>query len=1289
MDYQRRSLKAERISNPDGETRRSRTSKNSRHSSVSRDSTASIYDSSKFGIDIYQLEGLMELYKERGEDYQDLIRLEEYQGTGGITAKLETNVREGINSDGKDDRIKGYGSNQVFEEPPATFCSFVCEALGDLMIEILCVSAVVQIALGMILGQNPKTDWIDGASVITAILVVTIISSVTNYKKELKFHELNAVQKEGTVYQVIRDGITLNMSSDDLVVGDLIFINYGDVMPADILLVEGNGIKMDESSLTGESDAMKKEEFSKCLAQKNNGQKASSPLILSGTDCIEGNGKGIVIAVGAHSQKGKIQRDVDNAQEDNQTPLEKKLDSIAENIGKFGMAAAFITMAALAVRYIYSFFVDEIPQYNISFIVNDIYSNLLNNAEFNNDTSHIQLIIQKTSEEEPIPPQKNIGFNVLRILLLCVAIIAVAIPEGLPLAVTLSLAFSIKKLMDRNNLVRKMHACETMGGANYICTDKTGTLTRNEMNVYKILNANKVVQLAETQETEVGLHAGKVKQKAIREDSHDNITTNDNYWNILKEAISLNVDCTVTKLELPNENGDTETYETKNKTDKAFIDFLYRFKTTLFETREILSESELVKQFPFDSKRKRMTTLVKKSDKYLLFTKGGAENAILYCSQYLNPENGEIEKLTEEKKTFLQNTIEEFNKNQLRSLYICYKEITEEEFNNPENVDENSLLIDQKDLIFIGVFGIRDSLRDGVIEAVDQCRLANVKVIMVTGDNIVTATSIAHGCHILPESLDINNLGPKEIEQNPGEMNDPLLKLSHMNNLLEYMPMAMTGNSFYEIIGGLKCDTCKKESNKCRCPKTEAEAEDRAKRRKKPKEEIKKDVITNMDNFRKLTANLRVLARSQPIHKYALVLGLKAMNKVVGVTGDGTNDAPALSKSDVGFAMFAGTDIAKEASDIIILDNNFSSIVVAILYGRNIYDNIRKFLQFQLSVNFCACTLVFICACIANESPLTTIQMLWVNLIMDSLGSLALATEPPYNELLNREPTNKNESIINGRMWKHIMIQSIFQLALLLLMYLLGPKYIPDYPFNIGDMKDVYEEDIISQCYKYLPNRMNKTKENEIHHIIYGPRAYWESGIKIYPRNNDTKCDFQYRNLELYFSEYAKTYGSTRHLTMIFNVFVLYTLFNQLNCRVIDDSFNIFKRIGNSALFPLITLAELAGQILIVQFGGSFVNCAKQGLSLEQWGICVVLSLTTYPVSFIAKLIPIQNCIDPLLNRGRMDPSVKEINDKAAQDMLGKKSVNPLIVRDTDVNIPNNTEGRASELEEKLIRAQK
>ena len=1022
---------------------------------------------SLFPIDAIELENLMGKYKERGSDFQDIKYFED-KPVSKLLSELKTDPEVGITDSNFNEREDAFGSNRVFVEPVPPFCHYVWEALKDLMVRILILAAIVSIVLGCTFSEDPKKDWVDGVSIVIAVLIVVLVGSITDYQKEQKFHELNEVQSEGTKYKLIRHGQPEDHVSDDLLVGDLIMINYGDIMAADILLIEGNGIKMDESALTGESDAMKKEKFDKCLELKNKGEKKlPSPLILSGTNCIEGSGKGIVIAVGEHSQKGIIRRTVDNAQEDDKTPLEYKLERIAELIGYFGIGAGIVTLIALMIRFGISFS-EEIKDYDEASDTEGIITSILFNFPYlENDETLMNHV-----DNDLTDPRLGVAKQILDIIILCVSIIVVAIPEGLPLAVTLSLAFSIKKMMDYNNLVRKMHACETMGGANYICTDKTGTLTKNEMSVFKVLTGAWTRDLALNIEKE---EVGKLDAKRndpnevvqIRED-HNTLFSNDKYWEILKVAIALNVDCSIKKLDRPNINGDTEICETKNKTDKAFIDFLYRFKSPISTEKEkYLSNEDSFKQFPFDSKRKRMTTFIKSKDfptGYRLFSKGGGENARVFCNFYLDPDSSDKKGMDDSISMKIKESIEEFNKDKLRSLYIAYKDITKEEYENCEKPQKNNKLIDEYDLIFLAVFGIKDSLRDGVKEAVRKCHEASVNVVMVTGDNIVTATAIAKDCGILGEDVDLKNLGPNDIEEDPEAMNDPSKKDEYIKTLVENQPKALTGNSFYNSVGGLICEVCQKETNLCKCPKTESEAEQIAKKTGEPKKKVKKDIIKDIQNFQKITEKLRVMARSQPLHKYALVLGLKSLKNVVAVTGDGTNDAPALSKSDVGFAMFAGTDIAKEASDIVIIDNNFSSIVTAIIYGRNIYDNIRKFLQFQLSVNFCACILVFICACVGNETPLTPIQMLWVNLIMDSLGSLALATEPPYEELLQREPTKRNESIINGRMWKHIIIQSLCQIILLVILYFLAPKFVKE-----QNLVRLAENRVLKFCYNDYP----------------------------------------------------------------------------------------------------------------------------------------------------------------------------------------------------------------------------
>ena len=1204
-----------------------------------------------FGISPQKLESIISNYKERGSDYKDLKYFHSQKGITKLIKSLLTNEILGISS--IEGREESYGSNKVFIESVPPFCAYVWEALEDIMVRILIICAVIQIVLGCTLSDNPSKDWIDGISIIFAILVVVLVGSITNYQKETKFHQLNKVQNEGTKYNIIRNGITKEYISDDILVGDLIMINYGDIMAADLLLIEGNGVKMDESALTGESDAMKKEPFQKCLELQDIGEKnLPSPIILSGTKCIEGSGKAIVLAVGEHSQKGIIRRTVDNAQEYNRTPLEEKLDTIAGMIGYFGLGAGIITLITLFIRFGIKFD-KQIKDYKRESNIESVMTFFL----FNFPNKKIEDNVLGHTNNKLNDPKTMVAKNILEIIILCISIIVFVIPEGLPLAVTLSLAFSVKKLMDNNNLIRKMHACETMGGANYICTDKTGTLTKNEMSVFKILTGNKELELKQNLDvdevgklgTEKTNNTDNVKQ--IRED-YQKYFKNEKYWEILKVAIALNVESSITKFDNKDINGDTEKCETKNKTDKAFIDFLYRFKSPIsIEKEKFLINKSFFKLFPFDSKRKRMTIFVNNSEfpsKYRLFSKGGGENAVIFCQSYLDPENGTIQPMDEKSIKRIKESIKEFNKNKLRSLYIAYKDITKEEYDNCEKINEEGKYIDQYDMVFLAVFGIRDSLRDGVIEAVKKCHEASVNIIMVTGDNIVTATAIAKECGILGNDVDLKDLGPDKIEPDPESMNDNFRKKEYINLILKNKPRALTGNSFYNCIGGLICDECKKETNICKCPKTEAEAKEIQERNNETElRPIKKDAIKNMKNFQIITEKLNVMARSQPIHKYALVLGLKALNNVVAVTGDGTNDAPALSKSDVGFAMFAGTDIAKEASDIVIIDNNFSSIVTAIIYGRNIYDNIRKFLQFQLPGNFSACLIVFICACIGNEIPLTPVQMLWVNLIMDSLGSLALATEPPYEELLQREPTKRNESIINGRMWKHIFIQSLFKIIILLILYLTAPNFVEE-----NDLDRLSENQIIFNCYGKMPGRSSPN------HIIFGTESSWSIETKLKAGFNKEYCGkySSKKNLSYAFKEYLNTNGVSVHMTLIFNVFVIYTLFNQLNCRIIDDSFNIFKRITRSILFPLITSLEMILQVLIIVFGKSIFHVTNNSLTGKQWGVCLGFSAITFVASFIAKLLPIDKIIDSFLIKEEKKQEKSELKITKTQTDKGSIS---------------------------------
>ena len=428
--------------------------------------------SNLFGIGPKELQEIMSKYKNRTNDCEDLHYFEQ-NPPSELFSKIETDINRGITS--TENRELHFGSNKIFSEPPPNFLKYVFQALKNLMIIILIIAAIVSIVLGTFLLDDYYNDWVEGVSIIIAIIIVVLVSSITEYNKELKFHKLNKTTREGTKYKVIRNGLLEYLISDEILVGDLILINYGEIMCADILLVKGHGIKMDESPFTGRSDSMKKMTYNECIEEYNKNQdkeKIPSPLILSGTHCVEGSGKGIVIAVGEYSQKGLIRRTVDNAKENNESPLEIKLDKIGRIVGFFGIGAGIVTFIVFFIRYM---------------------------IEYSNDMKEF-----KESEEENrknlVDPKDEWATRIVKIIILCISIIVLAVPEGLPLSVTLSLAFSVNKLMEKNNLVRKMHACETMGGANYICTDKTGTLTKNEMSVCQILTGKNFFEIPQSKQ---------------------------------------------------------------------------------------------------------------------------------------------------------------------------------------------------------------------------------------------------------------------------------------------------------------------------------------------------------------------------------------------------------------------------------------------------------------------------------------------------------------------------------------------------------------------------------------------------------------------------------------------------------------------------------------------------------------------------------------------------------------------------------------------------------------------
>merc|ERR1712223_841426 len=689
--------------------------------------------------------------------------------------------------------------------------------------------------------------------------------------------------------------------------------------------------------------------------------------------------------------------------------LQAKLTNLAIQIGYFGMIVSLITVAILCIK-------------------------------FSVITFHFQ---EKTFE--PYYVQFYVKFVIIG-----VTVLVVAVPEGLPLAVTLSLAYSVKKMMADNNLVRHLDACETMGNATTICSDKTGTLTTNRMTVVQAY-----VDGRHWKPDRASLPKLKDLPPKVGALITQGISVNSSY--------STDIEAPRNPSELPTQIG--------NKTECGLLGFVQDLGEEYRAIRKRHPDSSFTKVFTFNSARKSMSTVIPlETGGYRIYTKGASEIILSKCA-FILKDGGRPEKFSmPARDRCIKDVIEPMARDGLRTIAIAYRDFV------PSKAEINQVHIEP------GAMPNWD----------DEAKI---------GDNINTARAIATKCGIIK----------------PGD---------------GYI--VMEGKDFNRAI---------------------------------------KDANDNVSQAKldQIWPKLRVLARSQPIDKFTLVKGIinsniSAGREVVAVTGDGTNDGPALKKADVGFAMgIAGTDVAKEASDIILTDDNFSSIVKAVMWGRNVYDSIAKFLQFQLTVNVVAVIIAFTGACAIEDSPLKAVQMLWVNLIMDTLASLALATEMPTPELLLRKPYGRTKALISRTMAKNILGQAVYQLAIMF-----GLMYFGNIIFDIDDGK--------------------------------------------------------YADL---------TAPPSVHFTMIFNSFVMMTIFNEINARKIHGQRNVFIGLFTNPIYYTIWIATFIGQIVIIQFGG--IAFSTRPLNLEQWIWCIFFGLGTLVWQQIITTIP-NSCIPHSLSYGRQPP---------------------------------------------------
>lgn len=716
---------------------------------------------------------------------------------------------------------------------------FDMDPLITILMAALVLAGAISFYEGVFCGESGIGPYFEPIGIAIAVLLATGVAHWLESRNEKTFKSLNEVNDD-TLVKVIRNNNVCQVPRKDIVVGDVVLLNTGEEVPADCKLLDALNLMMNESTLTGEPSCHKtirEEDFDKEATYPSN-------HIMKGTTILEGYCTAEVFAVGDATACGKV-FEAAQVREGDATPLSQKLDGLADLITK----ASYIIAGLIVVGRIVIYFMNG-------------------NASF-------------------ADAEGTVGFikYVLDSVMIAVTLIVVAVPEGLPMAVTLSLAFSMKRLMEQNTLPRTMHACETMGATSVICTDKTGTLTQNQMKIHETFFP-------------------KLRNQELGEDEMSRL---------IEESISVN---TTANLDFSDKN---KIKAIGSPTEGALLLWLNDAHVNYLEIRESV---EMKDRIPFSTEIKYMATIVdsKVIGKRVLYVTGAPDILMDLCNDMDN------DRLNYERKLL------EYQNQAMRTLGLAYAVLEDN-----DNVFMDNRLVDSSKLKMIGVMAISDPIRPEVPQAIQNCLDAGIQVKIITGDTIGTA---------------------KEIGRQVGLWKD--------------------NDTDKNVMLGQEVQSLSDEELKQRLP------------------------------------DVKIISRARPNDKERVVRMLKEMKEVVAVTGDGTNDAPALNAANVGLSMGDGTAVAKEASDMTILDNSFSTISNAVMWGRSLYKNIQRFILFQMTVNVTACFIVLVGAFIGTESPLTVTQMLWVNLIMDTFAALALASLPPTNKVMKDKPRSIDEHILKG-----------------------------------------------------------------------------------------------------------------------------------------------------------------------------------------------------------------------------------------------------------------------------------